>query len=68
MKITKAGIEIIEDDDPVEGESFEEAIGDVIGKFRRNINRIAETLDSIQDQIDEMKGEKHENADCNSDA
>ena len=68
MKISKAGIEIMEDDDPIEGESFEEAIGDVIGKFRRNINLIAETLDKLQDQIDDMKGAKHENADCNTDA
>ena len=68
MKITKAGIEIIEDGDPVEGESYVEAIGDVIGKFRRNMNRIAEIIDRLQDQIDELKGEKHEDTNSNPDA
>ena len=52
MKVTRHGIEIIEDNDPIEGNTREEAIGFVIGQLRRNMNRIAEVLDKMQDQID----------------
>ena len=56
MRTTKAGIKIIEESDPVEGETFEEAIGFALGEFRQNMNKIAEVIDDIQKQIDEMKG------------
>lgn len=68
MKITKAGIKIIEETDPVKGETYEEQIGFVLGEFRENMNKIAEVIDDIQKQIEEMKGAKHEDANSNSDA
>ena len=68
MKITKAGIKIIEETDPVQGETYEDCVGFVLSEFRENMNKIAEVIDNIVEQIEEMKVEKHENADSNSDA
>ena len=56
MKITKAGIKIIEETDPVKGETYEEQVGFVLGEFRENMNKIAETIDAIIDRLDAMKG------------
>lgn len=68
MKITKAGIKIIEETDPVQGETYEDCVGFVLGEFRENMNKIAEVIDTIIEQIEEMKGAKHEDANSNPDA
>lgn len=68
MKITKAGIKIIEETDPVKGEIYEEQVGFVLREFRENMNKIAEVIDTIIEQIEEMKGAKHEDTNSNTDA
>lgn len=68
MKITKAGIKIIEETDPVNGETYEGQIGFVLGEFRENMNKIAEVIDTINEQIEGMKGAKHEDTNSNPDA
>jgi hypothetical protein len=56
LRITKQGIVIVEDEDPIEAETYQEAVGVALHQIRHNINRIAEVLEKMQDQIDEMKG------------
>lgn len=68
MKITKAGIKIIEETDPVQGETYEDRVGFVLREFRENMNKIAKVIDAIIEQIEKMKGAKHEDANSNPDA
>lgn len=56
MKLTKAGLTIIEDDDKTP--SAYDAIGQlwgVINVLRKEHNKTAELIDELQEQIDELK-------------
>lgn len=57
MRITKAGLRIIEDGDPVpSGNSAIDQLLLMVNELRKELNKTAEAIDKLQEQIDELKG------------
>lgn len=59
MRITKAGLRIIEDSDPAPSAySTSSQLYYMIDDLRKELNKVAEVIDKLQEQIDELKGNK----------
>ena len=59
MKITKQGLKIIEDGDPTpKAYDFNGQLLLMIDELRKEHNKTAELIESLQAQIDELKGKK----------